>query len=91
MDNHKRVVITGMGVVSPYGTGLDVLWDSLMKGKSAVKRITKFDPEGFSAQIAAEVTNFDPLAFLNKKDAKRYDPFLQFAKAAVKCVWKIQG
>ncbi len=84
MENRKRVVITGMGVVSPFGTGLDVLWDSLLKGKSAVGRITKFDPEGFGAQIAAEVKDFDPLLFLNRKDAKRYDPFLQFAKAAVK-------
>lgn len=80
MEN--RVVVTGLGTLSGFGLGMDVLWDGLMAGRSCVDRITKFDTEGFSSTIASEVRNFDPESFMEPKEAKRTDPFIQFAVAA---------
>ena len=78
----RRVVITGMGMVSPLGTGLEKTWQALIQGKSAVARITKFDPTGFDTQIAAEVKDFVPENFIDKKDLKRMDIFIQYAVAS---------
>ncbi|MGD0625202.1 MAG: beta-ketoacyl-ACP synthase II [Thermodesulfobacteriota bacterium] len=78
----RRVVITGMGMVSPLGTGVEKTWQALIQGKSAVARITKFDPTGFDTQIAAEVKDFVPENFIDKKDLKRMDIFIQYAVAA---------
>ena len=78
----RRVVITGMGMVSPLGTGVEKTWQALIQGKSGVARITKFDPTGFDTQIAAEVKDFVPENFLDKKDLKRMDIFIQYAVAA---------
>jgi len=84
MKENKRVVITGLGVVSPYGCGVDLLWESLIAGKSAVDRISLFDASQYNTKIAAEVKNFNPEDYMSKKELKRYDRFLQFSKAAVK-------
>ena len=78
----RRVVITGMGMVSPLGTGVEKTWQALIQGKSAVARITKFDPTGFDTQIAAEVKDFVPENFIDKKDLKRMDIFIQYAVAS---------
>jgi 3-oxoacyl-[acyl-carrier-protein] synthase II len=78
----RRVVITGMGMVSPLGTGVEKTWQALIQGKSAVARITKFDPTGFDTQIAAEVKDFVPENFMDKKDLKRMDIFIQYAVAS---------
>jgi 3-oxoacyl-[acyl-carrier-protein] synthase II len=78
----RRVVITGIGLVSSLGIGTGANWTALLSGTSGVARITKFDPEGFSAQIAAEVKGFDPLQFVDKKDVKKMDVFIQYAIAA---------
>ena len=79
----RRVVITGLGVVTPLGQTVDVFWQNLIAGKGAVDRITAFDPSAFDCQIAAEVKNFDPAPFLpNPKEARRTDRFTQFALAA---------
>ncbi len=84
MSEEKRVVVTGLGVVSPYGVGVDILWDSLKKGKSAIGKITLFDASNFKSQIAGEVKNFKPEEYMSRREAKRYDRFLQFTKVAVK-------
>ncbi len=78
----KRVVVTGLGVVSPVGTGLAQFWSSLVGGLSGIRRITRFDPAAFSTQIAGEVLDFNPGDFMDKKEAKRMDRFAQFAVAA---------
>ena len=75
----KRVVITGMGAITPIGIGKDKYWDSLLDGKSGVDYIESFNTEGFETKIAAEVKDFEAKAYLDKKDAKRMDRFSQFA------------
>jgi 3-oxoacyl-[acyl-carrier-protein] synthase II len=79
---HRRVVVTGIGLVSSLGIGTDANWKALCAGTSGVTRITKFDATGFAAQIAAEVKGFDPLQFVEKKDVKKVDVFIQYAIAA---------
>jgi 3-oxoacyl-[acyl-carrier-protein] synthase II len=78
----RRVVVTGLGVVSPIGTGSEAFWQSLMQGRSGVRRVTAFDASELETQIAADVLDFDPLAFMDKKEARRNDRFVQFAYAA---------
>ena len=78
----RRVVVTGIGLVSSLGIGTETNWDALCKGCSGVGPITKFDPTDFSARIAGEVKNFDPLRFIEKKDVKKMDIFIQYAIAA---------
>jgi 3-oxoacyl-[acyl-carrier-protein] synthase II len=78
----RRVVITGIGLVSSLGIGTAANWTALSAGHSGVGRITKFDVTGFAAQIAAEVKGFDPLQFIEKKDVKKMDVFIQYAIAA---------
>ncbi|MFA7412519.1 MAG: beta-ketoacyl synthase N-terminal-like domain-containing protein, partial [Tissierellaceae bacterium] len=80
----KRVVITGLGPVSPIGIGKKVFWDSLMEGKSGVGRITRFDPTDFDSKIAGEVKDFNPSDYIDKKEARRMDRFTQFAIAGTK-------
>ena len=81
--NH-RVVITGMGVVSPLGNDRETFWDALLSGKSGIGPITHFDASQFPSRIAGEVKHFDPLNYMEKKDARRMDRFVQFAVAAAK-------
>jgi 3-oxoacyl-[acyl-carrier-protein] synthase II len=71
-----------MGVVSPLGIGLDKTWDAILKGKSAGGMITQFDASEFAVQIAAEVTDFNPVDWMEAKDARRFARFVQFAQAA---------
>ena len=80
----RRVVITGMGAITPLGTGLSVFWEGLIAGRSGVSRITRFDPSQFSTQIAGEVRDFDPTAYIDRKDARRMDRFTQFAVAGAR-------
>ena len=78
----RRVVITGIGLVSSLGIGTSQNWQALLAGTSGVARITRFDVSGFAAQIAAEVRGFDPLQYVDKKDVKKMDVFIQYAIAA---------
>src|SRR5688500_9970316 len=78
----RRVVVTGIGLVSSLGIGTEPNWDALCQGLSGVGPITKFDATDFSARIAGEVKNFDPLRFIEKKDVKKMDVFIQYAIAA---------
>ena len=79
-----RIVVTGIGVVSPIGLTADATWESLVAGRSGVGRITAFDPEGFETTIAAEVPDFDPTNYMDRKEARRADRFSQFAIAAAR-------
>ena len=80
----KRVVITGMGVVSPIGNDREEFWESLSAGKNGIGRITAFDPSDFSSQIAGEVKDLDLSSYLDPKIMKRMDPFCQFGVVAAK-------
>ncbi|HHX50677.1 MAG TPA: beta-ketoacyl-ACP synthase II, partial [Clostridia bacterium] len=77
----KRVLITGMGVISPVGTGLEKFWKALISGQSGIGPITHFDPDNLPTRIAGEVKDFDPLDYLDRKETKRMDRFCQFAVA----------
>ncbi len=75
----RRVVITGLGVVSPLGNKVSDMWQALLAGKSGVKPITRFDASSFPTQIAAEVRDFDPALVLDLKSIRKTDVFVQFA------------
>ncbi|PYV10984.1 MAG: beta-ketoacyl-[acyl-carrier-protein] synthase II [Acidobacteria bacterium] len=78
----RRVVVTGVGLVSALGVGTEETWANILAGKSGVGTITHFDPTGFPATIAAEVKGFDPIQFIEKKEVKKMGLFIQFALAA---------
>ena len=80
----QRVVVTGMGVVSPLGTDIKTFWSNLTQGTSGAGPVTRFDPAGFNTRIAAEVKNFNPADFIDKKELRRMDRFTYFALAAAK-------
>jgi len=83
MTTHtRRVVVTGIGLVSSLGIGTEANWQAIRAGQSGVGTITKFDASQFATRIAGEVKNFDPLAFIEKKDVKKMDIFIQYAIAA---------
>ncbi len=78
----RRVVITGIGLVSPLGVGAEANWNAVQNGESGIGLISRFDTEGFSSKIAGEIKNFDPADFIDKKEARKMDPFIQYAVAA---------
>ena len=78
----RRVVITGLGTVTPLAVGVEESWRKLCQGKSGIARITRFDPSGFNVQIAAELKDFNPEDFLERKKVRRTDPFIQYALVA---------
>ena len=78
----ERVVVTGIGMISPLGLDAHSTWQSLLDGKSGVRRITVFDPTEFSTQIASEVKGFDPNNYMDRKEARHTDRFSQLAIAA---------
>jgi 3-oxoacyl-[acyl-carrier-protein] synthase II len=82
MGNTRRVVVTGIGLVSSLGIGTELNWTALCAGQSGIAAITKFDAAQFATRIAGEVKGFDPLRFLEKKDVKKMDVFIQYAIAA---------
>jgi 3-oxoacyl-[acyl-carrier-protein] synthase II len=84
LRERRRVAVTGVGVVTPIGIGKDRFWNALLEGRSGVRRIQSFDPTPFPTQIAAEVHDFDPLDFMDRKEARRNDRFVQFAIAATR-------
>jgi 3-oxoacyl-[acyl-carrier-protein] synthase II len=79
---NRRVVVTGVGLVSPLGIGTEANWEALCAGRSGIRPITRFDASQHSARIAGEVEGFDPLRFIDKKDVKKMDVFIQYAIAA---------
>ena len=84
----RRVVVTGVGLVSPLGIGTGANWEALCAGQSGIGPITRFDASQFSARIAGEVKHFDPLQFVDKKDVKKMDVFIQLAIAATEFAMK---
>src|ERR1051325_9019768 len=86
-----RVVITGMGVVSPIGIGKEAFWDSLKNGRSGVGRLTFFDTTDYPCQIDAEVKGFQPENYIDKKNIRRMDRFTQFAYAAAEMAIRDAG
>ena len=78
----RIVVVTGVGLVSAVGIGTEETWQALLAGKSGAAPITHFDTTGFSVTFAAEVKNFDPLLYVEKKELKKMGLFIQFALAA---------
>src|SRR5580765_6349140 len=82
MTNRRRVVVTGIGLVSSLGIGTEANWAGIKAGRSGIGSITKFDATHFATRIAGEVKNFDPLAYVEKKDVKKMDIFIQYAIAA---------
>jgi len=84
MSKTRRVVVTGLGVVSPVGNDVETFWRALLEGKSGVRRLACFDPTYFTSKIAAEVRDFDPTPYLSAKEIKRMDRFVQFAVVAAK-------
>jgi 3-oxoacyl-[acyl-carrier-protein] synthase II len=79
---NRRVVVTGIGLVSALGVGTEATWEGLCAGRNGVGPITKFDATAFAARIAAEVKGFDPLQYVDKKDVKKMDTFIHYAIAA---------
>ena len=80
--NSRRVVITGMGIVSPVGNTLAAAWDNIVNGRSGIGTINHFDPSAFATRIAGQVKDFDPAAFIPPKDIKKMDPFIHYGVAA---------
>ncbi len=80
----NRVVITGIGAITPIGNSIDELWDSLINGRSGIDKITRFDVSSYPTKLAAEVKDFEPTEYIDKKEAKRMDRFTQFALASAK-------
>ena len=78
----RRIVVTGLGLVTPLGTGVEKTWAALCAGQSGIGRITKFDPAAYDAQIAGEVRDFDPGQFIEKKEIKKMDTFIHYAVGA---------
>ncbi len=78
----RRVVVTGLGIISPVGNSIQQAWDALLAGRSGITRITRFDPAPFASHIAGEVKNFDVDQYLNPKEARRMDIFIQYGMAA---------
>ena len=82
MSEQRRVVVTGLGIVSPLGNDLNSTWSNIISGKSGAGRITKFDPAGFSTTFAAELKGYDEVSGLSPKEIRRIDPFIQYALTA---------
>ncbi len=80
--SRRRVVVTGLGLITPLGIGVESTWKALCAGQSGIGRITRFDPTGYASQIAGEVKGFDPAAFIEKKEIKKMDTFIHYAVGA---------
>ncbi|MBJ8191460.1 beta-ketoacyl-[acyl-carrier-protein] synthase II, partial [Bacillus cereus] len=87
----QRVVITGMGVITSLGQDLNTLWDNLMAGKSGVSEIEAFDTSEYTTKIAASIKDFNPEDYIERKDARKMDRFVQFAVAASKLALEDSG
>lgn len=87
----RRVVITGLGAVTPLGNDVESMWENILAGKSGIDFVTKVDKDKYPAKVAAEIKDFDPTEYMDKKDARKMDPFTQYAVAASKMAVKDAG
>ncbi|MBK1780993.1 beta-ketoacyl-ACP synthase II [Advenella sp. WQ 585] len=87
----RRVVITGLGIVSPVGNSIDTAWDNIINGRSGIGRITRFDASGFNSQIAGEVRDFDLTQYMSAKEGKQMDTFIHYGIAASIDAWRDSG
>ncbi len=87
----RKVVVTGLGVISGVGTGADAFFNNLIAGKSGISRLTRFDPTDFRSQIGSEARDFDPTLYMDKKEANRNDRYVQFAICATHIAMKDAG
>ena len=87
----RRVVITGMGAVTPIGNDVPSFWEALKAGKCGIGPITKFDAAEYKVKVCAEVKDFDPLRYMDKGDARKFDLFCQYAMAAAGQAVEEQG
>ncbi|MFZ1908831.1 MAG: beta-ketoacyl-ACP synthase II [Burkholderiales bacterium] len=89
--SRRRVVVTGLGIVSPVGVTVTEAWDNVLAGKSGITRITRFDPSRLASQIAGEVKGFDIAQYLSPKEARRMDTFIHYGMAAGLQAWRDAG
>ena len=80
--SHRRVVVTGMGAVTPLGNDLASTWEGVVNGRSGIGPVTHFDTTGFTTRIAGQIRDFDPTTFVPPKDAKKMEPFIHYGLAA---------
>ena len=90
-ESRRRVVITGVGAVSPIGETIPDIWQALLEGRSGIGTITLFDASKHGTKISAEVKNWDPMKYIDRKEARRMDRFAQFAVAAALLASKDAG
>jgi 3-oxoacyl-[acyl-carrier-protein] synthase II len=91
VDRDRRVVVTGLGLVTPLGTGIEKNWEALMAGRSGVGLITRFDTTDYPTKIAGEVPDFEPLDWIEKKDVRKMDLFIQYAMGAAEQAMRQSG
>jgi 3-oxoacyl-[acyl-carrier-protein] synthase II len=91
MTDRRRVVVTGIGPVTPVGIGRTAFWDALVAGRSGIGEVTLFDASEFPVRIAGEVRDFDPAEYLDRKEVRRRDRFVHLAVAAAKLAWDDAG
>jgi len=84
LPEKQRIVVTGIGVLTSIGIGIDAYWDSLVKGKSGIGSVTQFDASDYPCRVASEVNDFDPAQYMDPKEVKRNDRYTHFAVAAAK-------
>lgn len=89
--SRRRVVVTGIGLVSPLGIGTEVTWAGLLQGKSGIAEVTSFDTTGITSRIAGEVLDFEPALYMKRKDVKKADRFIQLAMAAAQFAMESSG
>ncbi|MDD4493042.1 MAG: beta-ketoacyl synthase N-terminal-like domain-containing protein, partial [Eubacteriales bacterium] len=87
----RRVVVTGMGVISSLGFDIETFWGSIVAGKSGIKLVSKFDASDYPTKVASEITDFDPSSYIDYKEAKRMDQFNIYAIAAAINAMKESG
>src|SRR5260370_13717678 len=91
VDRDRRVVVTGVGLVTPLGTGVEKNWEALTAGRSGIGPITRFDTSDFASRIAGEVRDFNPLDWIEKKEVKKMDLFIQYAMGAAEQAMRQSG
>jgi 3-oxoacyl-[acyl-carrier-protein] synthase II len=89
--SRRRVVVTGLGIVSPVGNTVAEAWEAILAGRSGITRVTRFDPQRLASQIAGEVKGFDIAAYLSPKEARRMDTFIHYGMAAGLQAWRDSG